>query len=168
MRLIFTSLLFSFHLIVFSQVDKKLINLNNDSTVYCLDSAEFSFGVLDFFSNRDFTKKNYGSPHKIENFPDYDTEKWIYDDFIIDFSNSGIYYITLQNSKLTTPSGIQIGMKNSDVFEILGETPDDKYFIDHTLGYEIQFANCDYEMYLVMKFNKENTLTNLELGIDLP
>ncbi len=168
MRIYLFIILFPIQLLTYSQSENKLIWLFSDSTIYCMDSSEFKLGELDFFSTQDLTRKHYGNPDKIENFPDYNIEKWTYNDFIVDFSGSGLFYITLKNENLATPAGVKIGQTFTEVFTILGETPNKKYFIDHTLGNEIQIANCDYEMYLVMKFNNENILTNLELGIDLP
>lgn len=132
------------------------------SNSFCVPDAEFVIGGISRQASRSQILAIKGEPTKNIVDDELMTETLEYPDMAIVIANNRVLCLATSSPGVGTPSGVSPGMSKSEVMKILGYTDVDMQ------QSEFQFVNCVTEVYLVLRFNKENILTKLEMGIDLP
>ena len=135
---------------------------NGDNEFICIAKTEFIIGGISCEFSKEQVIAVKGKPNNITINKDLNLEVLKYPDMDIQISNNNILYLVTSMAKNKTPSGISTGMKKSDVMKILGF---DNYSDKRSI---FQFVNCEYEFYMVFTFDKNDILTSLGMGIDLP
>jgi hypothetical protein len=131
---------------------------------YCLDSSEFRIDRFYYGQPKNEISDLLGSPDStwINEGP---SETYFYKDIRIEFNGKGkSYYLATKNEAYKTPSGIHVGQSRNKIFRILGINPAEL----PTIKYEIEFVNCQNEVYFILIFDKSLILQGLEIGVDLP
>jgi len=143
----------------------KVLNQIDDlKNTNCIDSLEFKIGNFFYGMTPTHLLQIMGKPDSIIKDKYLDAEEWVYPNINFGISNnSHIYFISTESEKYSTPSGIKIGLSISEISKILN-----KELKDLIRNGEVQFVNCNYEVYFIFNFNKSNKLERLEIGIDLP
>ncbi len=154
-----------FVLNLFGQTDTEhqISQTDNSKISKCIDPLEFR--IREFYYGMDPLEiiQIMGNPDSIIEEFDTNSENWIFSDISFGISNDYVYYISTKSENYSTPSGIKTGLNISDISNILNR--DLNQLIKNN---EIQFANCNYEVYFIFEFNEWEELKNLEIGIDLP
>ena len=139
----------------------------------CIPTESFDIFDLTYGDSTEKVLQKLGEPIKKEPWGEeingefvaiYHTEIWIYEKINIDITNNHILYISTTSNEYSTPAGIKPGLSKYEIFQILEIPLTNKMKSEE----EIQLVHCGPEAYLVLKFNKQNILEKLELGMDLP
>lgn len=134
----------------------------------CIIKSEFQLGGIIYSSDSSKVKEILGEPVGRYKYDEPPSEDWAYPSMLISITNDHVYNISTGNSEVSTPSGIRVGQSKSKVFKELGIKVEKVFNGVIFANNEYQFVNCETELYLVLNFNENNILIQIEMGIDLP
>ncbi|MFB6344125.1 hypothetical protein ACE1ET_20570 [Saccharicrinis sp. FJH62] len=159
-------LLTAFFLYIYSEINTQIkypgILIIAENNQVCIPTDELKVGNILYETQLDQLQ----SPDSTQMDSILNVRSWFYPNILIETVNDHIINIKALNNKVSTPSGLTIGQTKTKVSQILyGQKSDFKSKAKYLEN--IQFVNCETERYLALEFQAD-TLSNLQIGIDLP